>query len=115
MIFWEPAEFEKAERQRQFTAGLFYGIFVFVIIIYFTFFLLLRDRLFLLYTIYVALSGLLQFALDGYVHQYIFTSGGYFTHHSVILIAGTTVFFALSYASKYLELRGRYQLIARFF
>lgn len=115
MIFWEELIFRKIDRKRQFSSGLFYGIFVFVIIIYATFYFLLRDNLFLLYTIYVALSGLLQFALDGYVHQYIFTSGGYMTHHSVILIAGTTVFFALSYASRYLELEGRKKLISRIF
>ncbi len=115
MIFWDKPTFQNVQSQRQFNAGLFYGIFIFVIIIYFTFFLLLKDRLFLLYTVYVALSGLLQFALDGYIHQYVFTSGGYWTHHSVILIAGTTVFCALSYAVKYLALEGRKLLISRVF
>ncbi len=114
-ILWKKQKFEEVRGKRQFRAGIFYGIFIFVIIIYGTFYVLLRDRLFLLYTIYVAFSGLLQFALDGYVHQYIFTSGGYMTHHSVILIAGTTVFFALRYASKYLELRGRNLLISKVF
>ncbi|MDB3907669.1 SpoIIE family protein phosphatase [Crocinitomicaceae bacterium] len=115
IIFWDKQTFETGLIQGQFNSGLFYGIFIFVIIIYATFFVLLKDRLFLLYTLYVAFSGLLQFALDGYVHQYIFTSGGYWTHHSVILIAGTTVFFALSYATKYLELDGRNLLISRIF
>ncbi len=115
MIFWEKHQFEKIERTRQFNAGIFYGIFVFVVIIYFAFFLLLRDRLFFLYTIYVALSALLQAALDGYVHEFIFTSGTYFTHHSVILIAGTTVFFALTYATNYLELEGRNKRISTIF
>jgi len=115
IVFRDKATHEKLLTERQFNSGLFYGIFIFVIIIYATFYFLLRDRLFLLYTIYVAFSGLLQFALDGYVHQFIFTSGGYLTHHSVILIAGTTVFFALSYASQYLELEGRKKLISRVF
>lgn len=115
MIFWDEDAFNQVTQRRQFRSGIFYGIFIFVIIIYGTFYVLLRDRLFLLYTVYVAFSGLLQFALDGYVHQYIFPSGGYMTHHSVILIAGTTVWFALSYASKYLELTGRNLLISRIF
>lgn len=115
MIFWSEEQFEIVSQNRQFRSGIFYGIFLFVIIIYATFYILLRDRLFLLYTVYVAFSGLLQFALDGYVHQYIFPSGGYMTHHSVILIAGTTVFFALSYATKYLKLTGHNLLISRIF
>lgn len=115
MIFWDQETYQTVTQKRQFGTGLFYGIFIFVIIIYFTFYVLLKDRLFLLYTIYVALSGLLQFALDGYVHQYIFTSGGYMTHHSVILIAGMTVFFALSYATLYLNLSGKRLLVSRIF
>ena len=111
MIFWEQETFETLERSRQFTFGIFYGIFVFVIIIYLSFYILLRDRLFLLYTIYVFFSGMLQFALDGYLHQYLFTSGGYWTQHSVIVIAGLTVFFALHYAHRYLELTGKIKRI----
>jgi serine phosphatase RsbU (regulator of sigma subunit) len=115
VIFWDEQSYDIITQKRQFGSGIFYGIFIFVIIIYGTFYMLLRDRLFLLYTVYVAFSGLLQFALDGYVYQYIFPSGGYMTHHSVILIAGTTVFFALSYASKYLQLQGRNRLISNIF
>ena len=115
MTFWQKDVFESKERSAQFRMGIFYGIFLFVILIYGTFYILLRDRLFLWYTFYVLFSGLLQFALDGYVHQYIFTDGGYLTQHSVILIAGTTVFFALNYARRYLELQGRIRNITNLF
>lgn len=111
MIFWESHRIDHQERVEQFLFGIFYGIFIFVIIIYFTFFVLLRDSLFLLYTIYVFFSGLLQFVLDGYGHMYTFPSGGYFTQHQVIFVAGFTVFFALLYANRYLELQGRLKKI----
>ena len=97
MIFWESEVFEQQERNQQFIFGIFYGIFLFVVIIYFTFFLLLKDRLFLFYTVYVFFSGLLQFAFDGYVHQYLFPSGGYlqastaFSASSFVLINGTII------------------------
>jgi serine phosphatase RsbU (regulator of sigma subunit) len=115
MIFWKQKDFYKSERKEQFISGIFYGIFLFVIIIYFTFFLLLKDRLFLLYICYVAFSGLLQFALDGHVHEYFFQDGGYMTQHSVIFIAGGTVFFALTYATVYLDLQGRLKRISQVF
>lgn len=107
MVFWSASAFEKVEQQRQFTSGLFYGIFLFVILIYFSFYTLLRDRLYLLYTLYVFFSGLLQFSLDGYAHEFLFTSGGYLTQHLVLFVAGFTVFFAYVYAAKYLELAGK--------
>lgn len=112
MTFSTPKQFHSAERSRQFNAGIFYGIFLFVIIIYLTFYLLLKDSLYLFYTIYVIFSGLLQFALDGYLHKYIFTSGGYWTQHGVLLIAGLTVFFAFMYATEYLSLSGRQRKIS---
>lgn len=111
MIFWESHRIDHQERVEQFLFGIFYGIFIFVIIIYFTFYLLLKDPLFLLYTIYVFFSGMLQFVLDGYGHMYLFPSGGYFTQHQVIFVAGLTVFFALLYAIRYLELKGRLRKI----
>lgn len=111
MIFWESHRIDHQERIEQFLFGIFYGIFIFVIIIYFTFFVLLRDSLFLLYTIYVFFSGMLQFVLDGYGHMYLFPSGDYFTQHQVIFVAGFTVFFALLYAIRYLELKGRLKKI----
>ena len=80
-----------------------------------TFYFQLRDRLFLLYSVYVIFSGMLQFSLDGYMHQYIFTSGGYFTQHIIIVAAGFTVFFVLQYAMRYLELEGRTRRVTSIF
>ena len=107
MILWTKSAFQQGSTTRQFLVGLFYGIFIFVIIIYLTFYYQLRDSLFLLYSLYVLFSGLLQFSLDGYLHQFIFTNGGYLTQHSIIVVAGLTVYFALMYAQRYLELKGR--------
>ena len=115
MVFKSKENFEKAQRQNQLIFGLFLGIFIFTIVIYSAFFALLKDRLFLVYVIYVFFSGLLQFALDGYLHQYVFPSGVYFTQHSIILIAGSAVLFALMYATNYLKLFGNYLRLSRVF
>lgn len=115
MIFWKERTFKKREHHYQFSMGIYYGIFVFVILIYLTFYVQLRDKLFLLYSFYVLFSGLLQFGLDGYIHEYIFPDGGYWTQHSIIIVAGLTVFFVLRYASTYLELRNSVKRITTIF
>ncbi|NRA13628.1 MAG: SpoIIE family protein phosphatase [Crocinitomicaceae bacterium] len=107
MEFSTPEKYHESEIKSQFREGIFYGVFLFVIIIYLTFFLLIKDRLYLIYTLYVVFSGLLQFALDGYMHKYVFTSGGYLTQHSVLFVAGLTVLLALTYAKRYLNLEGK--------
>lgn len=105
--FWESDRFYQHTSNKWFIYGIYYGIFIFVTIIYLTFYVQLRDKLFLTYTLYVFLSGLLQFALDGYMYRFVFSSGGYFADHMVIVIAGGAVFFALQYASDYLRLKGK--------
>jgi len=104
MIFWEKEVFEKESQKTLFFGGMFYGVFFFVILIYLTFYVFLKDRSFLLYVFYVLFSGMLQFSLDGYFHQYIFTSGGYLTQHIVLFSAGLTVVLLLQYARSYLQL-----------
>lgn len=113
MRFWEKDEYFLSLSNQQYVYGIYYGIFLFVILIYAAFYWLLRDKLFLIYTIYVLFSGLLQFALDGYLYRYFFPAGGYWADHLVIVTAGATVFFALRYAAGYLNLAGRNALITR--
>lgn len=105
MIFWEESQHNYVQSKQTFFYGIFYGIFLFVAIIYLTFYFILKDWSFLYYVLYVIGSGMLQFSLDGYTHQYLFTSGGYFTQHSVILSAGSTVFFVLLYSATYLKVK----------
>jgi serine phosphatase RsbU (regulator of sigma subunit) len=105
MVFWDADEFEIVSQRNQFFSGIFYGIFIFVIAIYVTFFILLKEGSFLLYVFYVFFSGFMNFCLDGYAHQYIFTSGGYWTQHSVLIMAGLTVVFVVQYAASYLKLK----------
>lgn len=113
MRFYERENFFLRLSSQQYIYGLYYGIFLFVILIYAAFYVLLKDKLFLVYTVYVLFSGLLQFALDGYLYRYFVPSGGYWADHLVILTAGAGVFFALRYASGYLQLTGRKRKITR--
>lgn len=115
VILWDRVTFDIQDRNRQFHYGIFYGVYLFVLIIYFNFYVLLRDRLFLLYSFYVFASGLLQFALDGYAYEYFFPSGGYFAQHQVVVIAGIATLFVLLYAVEYLELQGRIRKITMAF
>lgn len=106
MVLSDRKEYMGSDANRKMFIGVFLGIFIFVSIIYFFFFVILKERLFLIYVLYASFSGLLQFALDGYMHEFVFTSGGYFTQHCVMIIAGATVIFGMLYAFGYLALTG---------
>lgn len=106
MVFFDRKEYMEVDSNRKMIIGIFLGIFIFVIIIYLAFFVMLKERLFLIYVFYALFSGLLQFAIDGYMHEFVFTSGGYFTQHCVIFIAGAVVILGMIYAVGYLALKG---------
>lgn len=114
-ILWDEITFEKVNQKEQLVIGFTYGILAFVFLIYFVFFILLKDRTFLYYILYVLCSTLLQFSLDGFTHQFLFTSGGYFTQHFVLLIAGMTVVFLLLFAKEFLKLKRRSKKLNRSF
>ncbi|MDG1331743.1 MAG: 7TM diverse intracellular signaling domain-containing protein [Crocinitomicaceae bacterium] len=106
MVFHQVDHFLEVDADRKIFMGIFLGIFLFVIIIYMAFFLMLKEKLFLIYVLYATFSGLLQFSVDGFMHEYVFTSGGYFTQHCVIFIAGAVVILGVEYASRYLAISG---------
>ena len=113
MIFYEAKAFYERSRFSQLLFGIFIGFFVFTILIYTSFYALLKEVLFLKYVLYVFFTGFLQFSLEGYLHQFIFKSGGYPTQHAIILVAGMAVLLALNYGSSYLQLVGNKRRIAR--
>lgn len=106
LVFYDRSAYMALDSNRHLFIGIILGIFMFVIIIYSMFFVMLKERLFLIYVLYAACSVLLQVAVDGYMHQFIFSSGGYFAQHCVILLAGGTVILGMMYATGYLALTG---------
>ncbi|UKN01339.1 SpoIIE family protein phosphatase [Paracrocinitomix mangrovi] len=95
--------FERDATQ-QYGHGFYYGMMYLITVIYFFFFLILRDRTFLFYIIYVATQAFLQLGLDGYAYRYLFPSGGYMANHFILLIAGVTVFSLFNYVISFLNL-----------
>lgn len=89
----------------QFKNGFYYGLIALVVIIYFFFFIFLKDRSFLFYILYAFSQGLFQFSLDGYTHDHFFPKGGYITSHFLLVFAGLTVLFLLTYVAHFLQLK----------
>lgn len=84
--------------------GLFYGVVLLAFIIYFFFFLGLKSKVFLWYSLYILFVGLLQFAVDGFFHQYITPEAGWLNNRAVLLIACLSVVFFLKYTEYFLEI-----------
>ncbi|MES2239698.1 MAG: 7TM diverse intracellular signaling domain-containing protein [Bacteroidota bacterium] len=100
---YSPEGFLVLNSTEQFVFGLFYGILMIVAIIYFFFFIGLKESTFLYYSLYVVSVGLLQFALDGYFYQYITPDGGWFSNHAVLFLAIIGAFLSGKYSEKFLK------------
>ncbi|WP_027418133.1 7TM diverse intracellular signaling domain-containing protein [Crocinitomix catalasitica] len=109
------AAFHTQDFKVQFTNGFYYGLISLVFIIYFFFYIFLKDKSFLFYIFYVLSQGLLQFSLDGYSHHHFFSQGGYLTNHSLLLFAGITIVFLLLYVNSFLDLKKRFPTLRRVF
>lgn len=101
---WREKDFYADDYQDQFFHGIYYGILLIVIFIFTSFYVLLRERVYLMYVIYVVFQIFLQFCLDGYLFEYIFTNSSYLTDRMVILTAGGSISFVMIYSYYFLRL-----------
>ncbi len=101
---WDPRGFQKFERHERSLLGLFYGVLLFVVLIFTFFYFTLRERSFLYYTLYVLSFAFLQFALDGFAYRYLFPDSPYWADRSVLTTSFVTVFLVTAYARNYLRL-----------
>ncbi|MEL1240490.1 hybrid sensor histidine kinase/response regulator [Flavobacterium flavipallidum] len=105
LILYSNEAFVNVNSAEQFIFGLFYGILFIVAIVYFFFFIGLKEQTFLYYSLYVVFVGLLQFALDGYFFQYITPDAGWFSNHAVLLLAIVGAFISGRYSELFLQIK----------
>ncbi len=89
--------------KQQLFLGIFYGLLLLAGIIYLFFYSSLKAKAFLYYGFYVFSIGLMQAALDGFLFQYFFPDGGYFTARIVLVTAILSNFFLLKYCEYFLQ------------
>ncbi len=85
--------------------GGFYGILLLAGITYLFFYFGIKEKSFLLYSLYVASIALLHASLDGFIYQYAGGSNGWFYDRSLLLIASISTLFFGRYAQVYINLK----------
>tara|TARA_R110002049_G_scaffold65035_1_gene170948 strand:+ start:73082 stop:75451 length:2370 start_codon:yes stop_codon:yes gene_type:complete len=100
---YSESEFWIMNYKQQLFLGLFYGLLFLASVIYLFFYTSLKEKAFLYYGLYVFFIGLMQAALDGFMHEFIFPNGGYFNNRAVLITALATNFFLLKYCEYFLK------------
>ncbi|MCG3166374.1 MAG: hypothetical protein POELPBGB_02152 [Bacteroidia bacterium] len=98
-----PDKFRERDYGEQYFIGIYYGMLLFVFLLYFYFFWVMRQHVFFYYVFYVLSIALLQFSLDGLSAQYFFPNNPWMASHMVLFSACMTLFFVTKYAKDFLE------------
>lgn len=105
LVIYDTETFRTRDYKEQYVLGFYYGMLLFVFLIYFFFYVALNEKSFLFYVLYVAGIFLLQFSLDGFTSQYTFPENTYLGNRTVLWTACFAFIFLMAYVSSFLKLK----------
>lgn len=103
MKFWEINTFTQFASKENFFLGLYYGLFILVVVFFSFFGIALRQKIYLYFVSYVFFLGLFQFSLDGLAYQYLWPFSPWLGNHAILILAATSLLCMLLYVRKFLE------------
>lgn len=103
MKFWRIDSFTEFNGLENFFLGLYYGLFILVIVLFSFFGIALRQNLYLYFVLYVAALGIFQFSLDGLAFQYFWSNNTWLGNHAILLFADISMIFMLLYVQRFLD------------
>ena len=102
---YDGVTFFLSNYKQQLFLGLFYGVLLLAALVYLFFYGSLKNKAFLYYSVYVFSIALMQAALDGFIYQFIFPSGGFINSRMVLIAALLSNLFLLKYCEYFLNIR----------
>ena len=102
LVLRSPTGQSRYSAVRHLAFGLYYGAFVSLALLAGVIFLYSRDSTFLLYALYLSSFGLLQFSLNGFSHQFLWTGSGLTASRMPIVLIGTTMIFMMLLTIRFL-------------
>ncbi|MDH4199163.1 MAG: histidine kinase [Spirochaetia bacterium] len=107
-VIASPIGFAKKNYDDMLIAGLYYGIMI-SMIIYNTFiFFTTRDKSYIFYIVYILSYSLVQFSMDGLLHEYIFNQSFGLARDLRIFFSTSAMIFALLFAISLLEVKQKF-------
>lgn len=91
--------------------GIFYGFVLLAALVYFLFYLGMRDRSLLFFSLFVLSLGLFQFSLAGYVLPVIDPEAGFIAKYAVLFTAYLSILLLGKYSESFLQFREHLPLL----
>lgn len=104
VVLWQPEQFYAQDQYQIFQHGAYYGL-VFVMVLYNLFlFWQFRDRVYLLYVLYVSTFATTQLALTGFAYQLLWPTLPWWNQISIAVVTPTIVMLGCVFVRQALKL-----------
>ncbi len=105
LTVYSPEKFQERDHHEQFGLGVYYGILVVMCLYNFFLFVMLRERGYLYYVVYITFFGLFLFSQYGLAYEYLWPMFNWGARRMNPTLAGLLEFSALLFARQFLDTR----------
>ncbi len=97
--------FHNWDVRKMFFLGVIYGIMLLILMLNFSFFLITKEKIYIIFSLQVTFSMLCIFYFDGFVYQYIFPNNGYWSNQSIAIAMCLTFIFSNRFTCIFFNLK----------
>lgn len=101
--YWKADDLTEFIGIENFFLGLYYGIFILVIVLFSFFGVALQQKLYLYFVIYVFVLGLFQLSIDGLAYQFLWPKLPWLGNHAILITAAISMLMMLFYVSNFIN------------
>ncbi len=91
--------------QKMFFLGIIYGILLLILLLNFSFYLITKEKIYLVFSLQVLFSTLCIIYFDGFIYQYIFPNSGYWANQTIAIALCFTFVFSNRFISDFFNLK----------
>ncbi|WP_141734328.1 7TM diverse intracellular signaling domain-containing protein [Oligoflexus tunisiensis] len=110
---WQPAAFITQVNQEQYVYGLYYGMALMMIIYNLFMLYSLRERVFLVYVVYISIYSIFQMSLNGLAYEFLWSESPIWSNYAIPVTACLSLLAGLEFAEVYLNLKTRVRSLYR--
>jgi len=105
LIYGDLEQFTRSEKNENLLLGLYFGLSLFVLILNFSLYRSMKEKINLFYVGYIVCFIGLQIALSGLGNQFIWKESTYFANHSLPFFSSLSVAFLTAFVVTFLDLK----------
>jgi two-component system, sensor histidine kinase LadS len=97
--------FHNWDVRKMFFLGVIYGIIILIILLNISFFLITKEKIYLIFSGQFVFSALCVAYFDGFVYQYVFPNNGYWSNETIAIAMCLTFLFNNRFTSDFFNLK----------